>query len=83
MVLMFNMQMGAYNQNIDNWGHLGGLITGIIAGFAIAENDQRTREAKGCCEFLFNSTCANKLGMLALMIYFAMLFTIFFLAIKV
>lgn len=32
---------------IDNWGHLGGLITGIFAGIAITENlDADARAAK-------------------------------------
>lgn len=75
--------MGAYNKSIDNWGHLGGLITGIIAGFVIAENDQRARESRGFCDFLVYSACSNKLGFLFLMIYIAVLSTVFFLAIKV
>ena len=41
MILLFNIQIGITEANVDNIGHLGGLIVGIIMGFAIAENDDR------------------------------------------
>ena len=39
--LLFNIHFGLSEANVDNLGHLGGLIVGIIMGFAIAENDDR------------------------------------------
>lgn len=41
VVLLFNVQIGLTEANVDNLGHLGGLIVGIIMGFAISENDER------------------------------------------
>ena len=41
VVLLFNVQIGLTESNVDNLGHLGGLIVGIIMGFAISENDER------------------------------------------
>jgi len=35
LILMFNIQIGVTESNVDNLGHLGGLITGVICGFAI------------------------------------------------
>jgi membrane associated rhomboid family serine protease len=33
-----NLNIGAdADSKVDNWGHLGGFITGFLAGFAIAE----------------------------------------------
>jgi membrane associated rhomboid family serine protease len=39
IILLFNIQIGVTEANVDNIGHLGGLIVGIIMGFAISEND--------------------------------------------
>ena len=41
IILLFNIQIGVTEANVDNIGHLGGLIVGIIMGFAISENDDR------------------------------------------
>jgi rhomboid protease GluP len=41
IILLFNIQIGVTEANVDNIGHLGGLIVGIIMGFAISENDER------------------------------------------
>ena len=41
IILLFNVSIGITEANVDNLGHLGGLIVGIIMGFAIAENDER------------------------------------------
>jgi rhomboid protease GluP len=41
LILLFNIQIGLTEANVDNLGHLGGLIVGIIMGFAISENDER------------------------------------------
>ena len=32
---MMNFLTGIASENIDNWGHLGGLLTGIALSFAI------------------------------------------------
>ena len=32
---MMNFLTGIADENIDNWGHLGGLLTGIALSFAI------------------------------------------------
>lgn len=37
-LILLNLNIGpGKDDHVDNWGHLGGLITGIIAGFAITE----------------------------------------------
>ena len=41
LILMFNISIGITEANVDNLGHLGGLLVGILMGFAIAENDER------------------------------------------
>jgi len=41
MILLFNIQIGLTEANVDNIANLGGLTVGIIMGFAIAENDDR------------------------------------------
>ena len=35
--IMIVLNFAKSDPKVDNWGHLGGLITGIFAGFAIAE----------------------------------------------
>jgi len=38
VLILLNLNVGpGKDDHVDNWGHLGGLITGIIAGFAITE----------------------------------------------
>ena len=38
VLILVNLNVGGGgDSHVDNWGHLGGLITGIIAGFAITE----------------------------------------------
>ena len=34
-IIMMNFLTGIADENIDNWGHLGGLLTGIALSFAI------------------------------------------------
>ena len=37
-LILLNLNIGpGSDKTVDNWGHLGGLITGILAGFVIAE----------------------------------------------
>lgn len=46
-LILLNLNIGP-NQDtkVDNWGHLGGLITGIFAGLAITEFQDSTARGK-------------------------------------
>ena len=46
MILLFNIQIGLTEANVDNIANLGGLTVGIIMGFAIAENPNREKRAR-------------------------------------
>lgn len=38
ILILLNLNQGPnQDKKVDNWGHLGGLITGILAGIAICE----------------------------------------------
>jgi len=38
ILILLNLNVGKNSDSkVDNWGHLGGLITGILTGFAITE----------------------------------------------
>lgn len=38
VLIILNLNIGPHaDSHVDNWGHLGGLITGIFAGHAITE----------------------------------------------
>jgi membrane associated rhomboid family serine protease len=38
VLILLNLNIGkGSDSKVDNWGHLGGLITGIFAGLAITE----------------------------------------------
>lgn len=37
MIILFNFMSGTMADTIDNWGHLGGLGTGLLAGFVIVK----------------------------------------------
>ena len=39
--VVLNFEISATEENIDTIGHIGGLITGIIMGYVISENDTR------------------------------------------
>eukprot|EP00356_Strombidium_inclinatum_P005477 CAMPEP_0170488648 /NCGR_PEP_ID=MMETSP0208-20121228/7148_1 /TAXON_ID=197538 /ORGANISM="Strombidium inclinatum, Strain S3" /LENGTH=88 /DNA_ID=CAMNT_0010763279 /DNA_START=631 /DNA_END=897 /DNA_ORIENTATION=- len=73
---------------VDNWGHLGGLITGIFAGFSIAEiYDMEARskgrtpdrfteeEYDGCCR---KSVMCQFCGIFFLVVWIGGLFVIFY-----
>lgn len=64
-------------------GHLGGLIVGIIMGFAIAENDDRRDRNQGFIDFLKRSNYKNKCGMIFLFCYLLVFLLIFYLLIEV
>lgn len=69
--------------NVDNLGHLGGLIVGIIMGFAIAENDERRDRSQGFIDFIKRSNYKNKCGMIFLVSYLTVFLLIFYLLIEV
>jgi membrane associated rhomboid family serine protease len=69
-LVLMNLNIGpGADKKIDNWGHLGGLITGILAGLAITEQydaearnedripDRFTEEEANC-----RSSCLNRCG---------------------
>ena len=39
--------MGISNPHIDNWGHFGGLVTGVFLGFILLENGLRALSRVG------------------------------------
>lgn len=43
----YNLVYGAIHPGIDNAAHIGGLLGGVIAGFALARPVDRTRESRG------------------------------------
>lgn len=47
LLILMNLNMGPNaDSHVDNWGHLGGLITGIFVGFALTEKfDYDARDA--------------------------------------
>ena len=83
MILLFNIQIGLTEANVDNLGHLGGLLTGCIMGFAIAENEDRRHHRRGCWDFMTNTSWKNKIGLMVLFVYFLIFFLIFYLVIEV
>ena len=83
LVLLFNITIGITEASVDNLGHLGGLIVGIIMGFAIAENDERNSRNQGFLDFFKNSNCKNKTGMIILACYFLIFLLVFYLVIEV
>lgn len=83
LILLFNFQIGITEANVDNLGHLGGLIVGIIMGFAIAENDERRDRNQGCIEFFKRTNFKNKCGLIVLFIYLLVFLLLFYLLIEV
>lgn len=47
LIIYINSNLGTDSSNADNYGHLGGLITGILSGFAICEFYDRQALLKG------------------------------------
>ena len=45
-IIMMNFLTGFSSENIDNWGHLGGLLTGISLSFAILKPIRREQYTK-------------------------------------
>jgi hypothetical protein len=83
LILLFNFQIGISEANVDNLGHLGGLIVGIIMGFAISENDERRERQQSCWEFLKNSNFKNKCGFIILFLWLLIFVLLFYLLIEV
>lgn len=48
LICLVNLNIGPFsNGNVDNYGHYGGVITGILMGMTFAENyDLEARQAK-------------------------------------
>jgi rhomboid protease GluP len=83
IILLFNVSIGITEANVDNLGHLGGLIVGIIMGFAISENDDRRDRNQGFIEFIKNTNYKNKCGIIFLFSYLLCFLLIFYLLIEV
>lgn len=48
VLILVNLNVGPKrDEKVDNWGHLGGLITGILCGFAIEEAKDAIDKHKG------------------------------------
>ena len=45
-IIMMNFLTGIASDNIDNWGHLGGLLTGVALSFAILKPMRIGRHTK-------------------------------------
>lgn len=83
LILLFNIQIGLTEANVDNLGHLGGLIVGIIMGFAIAENDERRDRSQGIIDFFRRTNYKNKCGIIFLFSYLLVFILVFYLVIEV
>jgi hypothetical protein len=83
LILLFNFQIGITESNVDNLGHLGGLIVGIIMGFAIAENDERRDRNQSCLEFFKRTNFKNKCGLIVLSLWILLFLLLFYLVIDV
>jgi hypothetical protein len=83
IILLFNISIGITEANVDNLGHLGGLIVGIIMGFAISENDERRDRNQGFIDFIKNTNYKNKCGIIFLFSYLLVFLLVFYLLIEV
>lgn len=89
-MILLNLNLGPHSDShVDNWGHLGGLITGILVGFSLTEfydlearnkerpPDRFTREEyekkSACCAF-FRYFCT-----VLTVLWFVALFVVFYL----
>ena len=96
VMIILNLNIGpASDPRVDMWGHLGGGITGAIAGFTICEffdyearsknrhPDRFTRkEFRNRC-YCCNTWCANWCATTILIVWFIGLFVIFYVVIDV
>lgn len=89
IMILMNLNIGPHSDShVDNWGHLGGLITGTLVGFTLTEfydlearmkervPDRFTREEyekkSACCAF-FRYFC-----LVLTILWFVALFTVFY-----
>lgn len=92
---MIILNFAKSDPKVDNWGHLGGLITGIFAGFAIAEwfdaearskervpdrfTEEEYERKSGCCKF-----CALiRVGTIFLFLWLITLLVLFYTVVDV
>lgn len=92
IMVLLNLNIGPHaDSHVDNWGHLGGLITGILAGLALTEQYDAAARAKGrapdrftaeqyegrsaCCRFF------HRCGQVCLVLWFLILFIYFYVCI--
>ena len=83
MILLFNIQIGLTEANVDNIANLGGLTVGIIMGFAIAENDDRRERSQSFIDFIKRTNYNNKCGIIFLFSYLLVFILVFYLLIEV
>ena len=83
MILLFNIQIGLTEANVDNIANLGGLTVGIIMGFAIAENDDRRERSQSFIDFIKRTNYKNKCGIIFLFSYLLVFILVFYLLIEV
>ena len=96
VLILVNLNVGPKrDEKVDNWGHLGGLVTGIIAGFAISEaldardryrdktpqrfTEQEYENRPACCK----TFCCNFLCWWFLAAWFITLFVLFYTVVDV
>ena len=90
-LVLLNLNIGpGSDSHIDNFGHLGGFITGILIGLSLTENyddnardagrtpdrftEREYKEKSTCCK----SCCCNWCGRIFLIIWFTCLFYYFY-----
>jgi len=89
MVLM-NLNIGPHSDShVDNWGHLGGLITGTLVGFSMTEfydlearNKERTPDRYTRAEYEKKSACCvvfRYFCFVLTILWFIALFVVFYL----
>ena len=95
ILILLNLNQGPNaDSKVDNWGHLGGLVTGILAGLAICEfmdqsakNNERTPsrfteeeyKQRGCGNGFLCSWC----GTFSLVTWLVTLLGVFYLYVDV
>lgn len=91
LLILMNLNIGPNaDGHVDNWGHLGGCITGVLCGYALTNQydadaraaerapdrftEEQYKNKSGCCK----SLPINRLGQILLFIWFAGLFIYFY-----
>lgn len=89
-MILLNLNLGPHSDShVDNWGHLGGLITGILVGFTLTEfydlqarNKERVPDRYTRREYEDKSACCNFFRyfcLVLLILWFLALFIVFYL----